>query len=93
MKPQDKPLWYDVYEAFPPKYEPRFDRPPVNKEIPAIFYPEDIIRAYVLSRQKRFIIYKQLWDNDKNVFYSTSTYCVVAVVWELYYTNVQYNPQ
>ncbi|KAK3869068.1 hypothetical protein Pcinc_025595 [Petrolisthes cinctipes] len=45
MKPQDKPLWYDIYEAFPPKYEPRFDRPPVNRDIPPIFYPEDVIRA------------------------------------------------
>lgn len=45
MKPQDKPLWYDVYEAFPPKYEPRFDRPALKTEIPDIFYPEDVIRA------------------------------------------------
>lgn len=45
MKPQDKPLWYDVYEAFPPKYEPRFDRPASKEEIRQIFYPEDLIRA------------------------------------------------
>ncbi|XP_050719244.1 28S ribosomal protein S23, mitochondrial-like [Eriocheir sinensis] len=45
MKPQDKPIWYDVYEAFPPKYEPRYDRPPAKKEIRQIFYPEDVIRG------------------------------------------------
>ncbi|XP_071535958.1 small ribosomal subunit protein mS23 isoform X1 [Panulirus ornatus] len=45
MKPQDKPLWYDIYEAFPPKYEPKFDRPVQETEIPDIFYSEDVIRA------------------------------------------------
>ncbi|KAK7082555.1 Structural constituent of ribosome [Halocaridina rubra] len=41
----DRPLWYDVYEAFPPKLEPSYDRK--VKEIPfrKIFYPEDLIRA------------------------------------------------
>lgn len=45
MKEQDKPIWYDVYEAFPPKYDPAFERPPVEKEIKPIYYPEDIIRG------------------------------------------------
>uniref|UniRef100_A0A0P4WKZ3 Small ribosomal subunit protein mS23 n=1 Tax=Scylla olivacea TaxID=85551 RepID=A0A0P4WKZ3_SCYOL len=45
MKPQDKPLWYDIYEAFPPRYEPHYDRSPVIKEIKQIFYPEDVIRG------------------------------------------------
>ncbi|XP_076049240.1 mitochondrial ribosomal protein S23 [Oratosquilla oratoria] len=45
MKPKDKPLWYDIYEAFPPKYEPNYDRPVVNKNIPQILYHEDVIRA------------------------------------------------
>ena len=55
MQEDNKPLWYDVYEAFPPKYEPRYDRhllpyglgsnvknmPPP----PKILYEEDITRA------------------------------------------------
>ena len=55
MKKDNKPLWYDIYEAFPPKYEPRYDRhllpyglgsnvknmPPPKK----ILYEEDKIRA------------------------------------------------
>lgn len=45
MKPEDKPLWYDVYKAFPPKLEPRFDRPAPNIALKDIFYKEDIIRA------------------------------------------------
>ncbi|XP_045133094.1 28S ribosomal protein S23, mitochondrial-like [Portunus trituberculatus] len=45
VKPQDKPLWYDVYEAFPPRYEPHYDRSHIRKEIKQIFYPEDVIRG------------------------------------------------
>lgn len=47
IKEQDKPIWYDVYKAFPPKYEPAFARPAVRKEIKSIYYPEDIIRGYI----------------------------------------------
>ena len=55
MKEEAKPLWYDIYEAFPPKYEPRFDRHLTNfgtgsnvaklPPPPKIFYEEDKIRA------------------------------------------------
>ncbi|XP_055677898.1 28S ribosomal protein S23, mitochondrial [Lutzomyia longipalpis] len=45
MKPEDKPLWYEIYQAFPPKAEPRFDRPAPNTSVRDIFYPEDVVRA------------------------------------------------
>lgn len=45
IKASEKPLWYEVYEAFPPKYEPRFDRPVQEKKIRQILYTEDVIRA------------------------------------------------
>ncbi|XP_070166904.1 small ribosomal subunit protein mS23 isoform X1 [Polyergus mexicanus] len=45
MKEEDTPLWLAVYEAFPPKYEPRYDRRLPNKEIRSIFYEEDLIRV------------------------------------------------
>ena len=45
MKEEDKPMWYDVYKAFPPKYEPRYDRPAPDTPIRQILYPEDVIRA------------------------------------------------
>ena len=55
MKPEHKPIWFEVYEAFPPKYEPRFDRQQLpygeggNVEAMGpprkIFYKEDLIRA------------------------------------------------
>jgi hypothetical protein len=41
MKDVDKPLWYDVYAAFPPQELKKN----VNEDVPAIFYPEDRIRA------------------------------------------------
>ncbi len=55
MKPEHKPIWFEVYEAFPPKYEPRSDRHQLpygeggNVEAMGpprkIFYKEDLIRA------------------------------------------------
>lgn len=45
LKWEDRPLWYDIYEAFPPKDEPRFDRPAPNMSLRKIFYEEDKIRA------------------------------------------------
>ncbi len=45
MKPEDKPLWYDVYEAFPPKIEPQYGRKAPDIAIRNILYPEDVIRA------------------------------------------------
>ncbi|XP_068440164.1 small ribosomal subunit protein mS23 isoform X2 [Clinocottus analis] len=56
IKPLEKPIWYDVYEAFPPKREPLYVKPhtrPCTKKqdaVPQIFYREDEVRAkfYVL---------------------------------------------
>ncbi|XP_063825076.1 small ribosomal subunit protein mS23 [Ostrinia nubilalis] len=46
MKPDDRPLWYDVYRAFPPAVEPKFARPvPDIKPIRQILYQEDVVRA------------------------------------------------
>ena len=52
IKYEDRPVWYDVYRVFPPKYEPQFDRQPVlpegtPEEVPNILYKEDVARAYV----------------------------------------------
>merc|ERR1712156_550481 len=55
MNQDAKPIWYDIYEAFPPKYEPRYDRHLINFGVgsnvaqmpspPKILYEEDQIRA------------------------------------------------
>lgn len=51
MKPHEKPIWYDVYKAFPPKRDPLYVKPigrsSARKQdtVPEIFYKEDEIRA------------------------------------------------
>ncbi|XP_063809709.1 small ribosomal subunit protein mS23 [Pseudophryne corroboree] len=45
-----KPIWYDVYAAFPPKREPIAEKPlrrqrNLPDNVPAILYSEDFIRA------------------------------------------------
>ncbi|XP_017037344.1 small ribosomal subunit protein mS23 [Drosophila kikkawai] len=52
MRSEDKPIWYDVYAAFPPKAEPRFDRPAPEIPVRNIFYAEDVVRAK-LHKQNR----------------------------------------
>ncbi|KAG7302813.1 hypothetical protein JYU34_012790 [Plutella xylostella] len=51
MRPDDRPLWFDVYKAFPPIMEPRFARPkPEIKPIRQILYKEDELRAKFHSK-------------------------------------------
>jgi len=46
MKSQEKPIWYEVYEAFPPAYQPMYGRKaPTDVSIRKILYTEDMIRA------------------------------------------------
>jgi len=45
IKADQIPLWYPVYEAFPPKYEPRFDRVVEEKPVRKVLYQEDVVRA------------------------------------------------
>ncbi|TNN62637.1 28S ribosomal protein S23, mitochondrial [Liparis tanakae] len=53
IKPSEKPIWYDVFEAFPPKKAPLYVKPhtrPCTKKqeaVPEIFYREDEVRAFV----------------------------------------------
>ncbi|XP_017014743.2 small ribosomal subunit protein mS23 [Drosophila takahashii] len=64
MKTEDKPIWYDVYAAFPPKLEPRFDRPAPEIPVRNIFYAEDIVRAklHKLNKPQETI---SLFDNRR----------------------------
>ena len=50
MKPENKPLWFEVYEAFPPRTPPEAMRPVTEEPLRAIFYPEDKIRAKFYER-------------------------------------------
>lgn len=44
---EEIPRWYSVFKAFPPKYEPRFNRPPLDVVVKEIYYPEDKLRAKI----------------------------------------------
>ncbi|XP_041097340.1 28S ribosomal protein S23, mitochondrial isoform X2 [Polyodon spathula] len=50
VKDADRPIWYDVYAAFPPKKEPVYQKPitrfgKVVDKVPEILYKEDTVRA------------------------------------------------
>lgn len=50
IKPSQKPIWFDVYDAFPPKKEPLYVKPHTRTTkkqdpVPEILYREDGIRA------------------------------------------------
>lgn len=64
MSENQKPLWYDIYEAFPPKREPVYIPEPVPDEnglitvvdhVKPILYKEDWARAYVFIHLQLFI--------------------------------------
>lgn len=44
LKQDELPMWYSIYKAFPPKYEPRYDRPGSQAPLRNIYYSEDLIR-------------------------------------------------
>lgn len=51
VKDSRKPVWFDVYAAFPPQKEPVYVKPvrlvrqKTEEKVPEIFYKEDQIRA------------------------------------------------
>lgn len=45
VKATNKPIWFEVWQAFPPKADPVLDRPEDPKPLRQIYYPEDKIRA------------------------------------------------
>ena len=59
------PLWYPIYEAFPPKYEPRFDRQAEVKTIRKILYEEDVVRAKYFKTYGNWEVVN-LFTNEKS---------------------------
>lgn len=50
---KEKPLWYDVYEKYPPELEPNAERPvPPQEPIPELVYEEDFDRASLAQTSK-----------------------------------------
>lgn len=46
MEFKKRPLWYDVYKAFPPKVDPVYYRPVPKVSVRNILYDEDNYRVY-----------------------------------------------
>lgn len=65
LKPENKPIWYEVYQKFPPKYPPRFDRPVPNMDVQQIFYPEDALRAKIKKTKSALLGTVNLSDNNR----------------------------
>uniref|UniRef100_A0A8C6U433 Small ribosomal subunit protein mS23 n=1 Tax=Neogobius melanostomus TaxID=47308 RepID=A0A8C6U433_9GOBI len=83
MKPHEKPIWFDIYAAFPPKRNPLYVKPHIRTEknrpkrperperpetVPDIFYAEDHIRA---KFYKVYAAGPRALDLSKSSFVST----------------------
>jgi len=51
VKYEERPLWYDVYRVFPPKYEPRYEREIEEcGEVQPVLYDEDLVKAKLFKK-------------------------------------------
>ncbi|KAF5397132.1 Zinc phosphodiesterase ELAC protein 1 [Paragonimus heterotremus] len=50
---ENRPVWYDVYKAFPPRVEPEYSRPVPASGVRDILYLEDIERSEAFRRYQR----------------------------------------
>ncbi|CAL8071892.1 unnamed protein product [Calicophoron daubneyi] len=53
MSYEQRPLWYDVYKAFPPKVEPTYGRPVPPAHVRDILYQEDLERSEAFRRYQK----------------------------------------
>lgn len=65
LKPENKPIWYEIYQHFPPKFAPRVDRPVPNIEVTPIFYPEDALRSKLVKEKSPIIGVTNLQDGSR----------------------------
>ena len=79
-KYENRPLWFDIYESFPPKYEPRWDRHQLSygtggnaaKLGPPrkILYKEDVVRAQffkVFGAEDQDLVGGELRETDRKL--------------------------
>ena len=64
IKSEQIPLWVPIYEKCPPKYEPRWDRQPEERQMVRILYPEDVVRAKYYKKFGDWEVVN-LFDNHK----------------------------
>ncbi|TGZ63896.1 hypothetical protein CRM22_006645 [Opisthorchis felineus] len=66
---EERPLWYDVYKAFPPRVEPMFNRPLPTNEVRQILYHEDVDRVEAFKRYQKlgYLNCFKVADNRSNL--------------------------
>lgn len=52
VKEENKPIWFEIWKAFPPKVDPVLDRPVDEKPLRQILYPEDKVRAESMKQPR-----------------------------------------
>ena len=70
IRPEYKPIWLEIYEAFPPLHEPRWDRKSKKDgdQIPKILYKEDLARAKFYKQfGERHEVYRMNDNCDESV--------------------------
>uniref|UniRef100_A0A182N705 Small ribosomal subunit protein mS23 n=1 Tax=Anopheles dirus TaxID=7168 RepID=A0A182N705_9DIPT len=65
MKFDERPLWYDIVNAFPPREEPRYDRPAPKIRVRQLFYQEDVVRAKFHKSGKAAFAVNLLDNNNR----------------------------
>lgn len=83
-KYETRPIWFDIYEAFPPKYEPRWDRHQLSYGIGGnlaklgppskILYKEDVIRAQffkVFGGEDQELLSGERGEKEKRTMHET----------------------
>uniref|UniRef100_A0A0K8TNZ7 Small ribosomal subunit protein mS23 n=1 Tax=Tabanus bromius TaxID=304241 RepID=A0A0K8TNZ7_TABBR len=68
MKPENKPIWYELYAAFPPSLEPRYDRPVPKIPIRELSYDEDLIRAKYEKLEDKVPEVIDMSDNNSKTY-------------------------
>ena len=67
------PIWAEVYEAFPPRYEPRWDATDPVVPVRKILYREDSVRAqYSKVPQMLHILEFTFFSNAKYISFAVS---------------------
>ena len=70
IRPEYKPIWLEIHEAFPPLHEPRWDRKSKKDgdQIPKILYKEDLARAKFYKQfGERHEVYRMNDNCDESV--------------------------
>ena len=73
------PIWAEVYEAFPPRYEPRWDATDPVVPVRKILYREDSVRAQYSKVPQMLHILEFTFFSNGSTFHLRSPRCLVTM--------------